>query len=190
MRVTLSVCSSQPPTRRDDCAVRPVSARAGHDGRIRIPSTSPRSPRVADPLPGDRQQFVEHLLWIETRLRQTDRRAEPVGRVGVAHLADLADLELRAVVGLAVNGADLVEHAGVHLSRHSAAQGELSQIGKPPRGRRRGSRRGNTASLPASSTAPWTVISRNRSASCPGNISDRVRMGMVGGMAVVGSRWE
>ncbi len=66
---------------------------------------------VADVLPGDRQQFVEHLLRIETRAGQQEGRIEAVGGVGVGRLADLADFQLRAEVGLLVGGAELVERA-------------------------------------------------------------------------------
>ena len=74
-------------------------------------STSRRSGGVLDVLPGDAEQLVEHLLRIEPRPRQAERRIEAVGGVGLDHLADLADFQLRPEVGLLIDRPELVEHA-------------------------------------------------------------------------------
>ena len=58
------------------------------------------------------------------------RRVEAVGRVGLDHLADLADVQLRAVVRLAVDGAELVEHARRPLLAALGGPGRVVPDGK------------------------------------------------------------
>ena len=85
---------------------------------------------VGDLLAGDGQQLIEHLLRLEAGLRQAHGRIEAVGRVGVDDLADLADVELRAVVRVAIGGADLVEDSGVPMVAAVGGQGGIVPNGK------------------------------------------------------------
>ena len=70
---------------------------------------------LRDPGRCQRQQFIEHLLAVEPRRGAAQGRVEPVGGVGIHRFADLADFQLGAEGGLAIDGSELVEAAWAPL---------------------------------------------------------------------------
>ena len=134
---------------------------------------------IVDPLVGRSPSSSSNIAWRSNRDCGRHMAGEkPSAVVGRADLANLAHLELRAVVRVAIDGPQLVERAGCQASRQSAPQGESSQMGNltSRAWSRKPTLKYGLPSRVVSSSLP--VISTNRSASWPCVISDSATIDM------------